>query len=167
MNILEYTTYAEVRAALGVSEEEMEDTTLELPLYANTLEVDLEDINVNVPIAYATAKAAIEAGTATLDQQRFVKAANLFATYAVAKQCTVSLRLFSPEQITDGKAMIRRPQADAPYQKTIDSVLREYSRFRTRLSDLFQVVNSSSGAGAVTKTVFVVSSPSSDPILGT
>jgi len=167
MNLLDYTSYEDVRAALGVAEEELENETLALPLYADALEVDLEEIHIKLPAAYRQASLAVEDGSATLNQDRFVKAARLFACYSVAKQATVSLRLFSPEQVTDGKSMIRRAPADQPYQKTIDAILREYSRFRARLIALFDLVNDAQTTGVAKRTLFVVSAPVPDPVTGT
>lgn len=162
MLLTDYTTFPEVRAALGVSADEIEDDTLNLPLYADMLQIELEDININLPSVYVATKAL---ATKTDDQMRFLQTAHLFATYAVARQLTTSLPLFSPEQITDGKAAIRRSQ-DTPYQKVIDAVGREYSRFRLRLDQLFALVNSSASADKVVKSYFGVISPSVDPITG-
>lgn len=162
MLLTDYTTYDEVRAALGVNVDEVDDATLALPLYENILQVELEDIDMDIPTLYESVSAL---PTPTDDQLRFMQAAHLFATYAVAKQLTTSLPLFSPEQITDGKAMIRRNQ-DTPYKAVIEAVAREYTRFKSRLEKMFAVVNSTSAAGAVAKTYFSVASPTSDPITG-
>lgn len=161
--ITDYTSFDEVRAALGVSEEEIEDDTLSLPLYSNVLEVELEDIHVSLPGVYSVIAAK---STPTEDEARFLQAARLFATYAVAKHLTTALPLFSPEQITDGKAEFRRAQQGLPYQRVIEAVTREYNRFRGRLHQLFALINSSAGSTAPTKIYFGVVSPSEDPIAG-
>lgn len=162
MFVTDYTTFPEIRAALGVADDEIEDETLDLTLYADTLQIELEDIHINLPTTYETVKAL---GSQTDDQKRFLQAAHLFATYAVARQLTSSLPLFSPEQITDGKAVMRRNQ-DSPYQKVTDAVLREYTRFRNRLDQMFSVINSSSSTTSVAKTYFGVIAPDVDPITG-
>jgi hypothetical protein len=162
MFLTEYTTYDEVRAALGVASDEIEDSTLDLRMYSDMLQVDLEDIHVNLPATYTTKKAL---ATPSDDEKRFLQAAHLFATYAVAKQLTTSLPLFSPEQIGDGKAVFRRTQ-ETPYAKVISAVGSEYSRFRARLETLFGLITSSASAGATPKTYFGIVAPSYDPITG-
>ena len=163
MLVTDYTTFPEIRAALGVADDELEDETLNLDLYADMLQVELEDIHVNLPAAYDIAKAE---DTPTEDQRRFVQAAHLFATYAVARQLTTSLPLFSPEQITDGKAAMRRSQ-DTPFQKVTEAIGREYARFRNRLDQMFAVINSTTSTATVKRSYFGIISPSSDPITGT
>lgn len=163
MVITDYTTFDEVRAALGISDEELEDSQIDLPLYANVLRIELEDIHVNVPTLYATIKGQ---SSTTQDEERFLEAAHLFATYCVAKQVSTALQLLSPEQVTDGKAMFRRSQADTPYQKVIDAVGRQHSRFRDRLSQLFAIVNSSAPSNRVAKIYLSVVSPGADPVTG-
>ena len=44
MPLTDYTSYDEVRAALGVSAEELEDETLQLDFYSISLTAELEDI---------------------------------------------------------------------------------------------------------------------------
>lgn len=164
MYVTDYTTYAEIRAALGVAEEEVEDDTIALPLYGDTLQIDLEDIHVNLPSSYETIK---QLSVPSDDQKRFLQAAHLFATYSVARQLASALPLFSPEQIGDGKAALRRSAQENPQQKVIEAVNTQYARFRSRLDQMFSVVNSSTSMGAVSKAYFGAVVPSSDPITGT
>lgn len=164
MQITDYTSYEEVRAALGVTDEDLEDDQLVLQMYADVLQIELEDVHVNL---IGTYNDAVATATPTVDQQRFMQAAHLFATYAVARHLAATLPLFSPEQVTDGKAMTRRAQSDGPYQKAIEAVGREYARFRVRLSQMFAVLSSSStGSSLVAKSYFSTVTPSSDPVTG-
>ena len=162
MLLTDYTTFDEVRAALGVSDDDIEDGTLESPLYADTLQIELEDVHINLPTTYDMVRAL---ATPSSDQSRFLQAAHLFATYAVARQLTSSLPLFSPEQITDGKASMTRPSSN-PHQKVTDGVLREYARFRSRLDQMFSVINASTSTTAVTKNYFGIITPSVDVVTG-
>ena len=68
--ITEFTSYADVRAALGVSEDDLEDETLELDLYADMLEVEFEDVSATFLTTYAAAQAT---DTPTEAQARFLK----------------------------------------------------------------------------------------------
>jgi hypothetical protein len=49
--LTEYTTYEDVRAALGVSSEEIDDATLGLDTFLTLLEEDLRAVNSAVPTA--------------------------------------------------------------------------------------------------------------------
>lgn len=162
MPVTTYTTYSEIRAALGVSEDEIEDTTLALPMYGNMLDMELEEVAVTLPSVFTTISALT---TKTEDQVRFLAAAHLFATYAVANKLTSSLPLFSPEQITDGKAAFKRTSQN-PYAQVIEAVGKEYGRFKKRLEQLFAVVNSSTSAGTVSLSYVGVVTPAYDPITG-
>ena len=88
--ITEFTSYADVRAALGVSEDDLEDETLELDLYADMLEVEFEDVSATFLTTYAAAQAT---DTPTEAQARFLKATRLFSTYAIDFVTTVTVIL--------------------------------------------------------------------------
>jgi hypothetical protein len=57
MHLLDYTTYADVRAILGVSSTELPDQTLSLNLYSDQAELMLSDIYETLPDLFATIKA--------------------------------------------------------------------------------------------------------------
>ena len=159
--LTDYTGYNDIRAALGVSDEDLEDATLALSLYSDQLTQELEDIAITLPDTYATVKAL---PTPTTVQQRFLKACQLFATYAVAKQLTAALPLFAAKQVTDGKAAVQR--FDTPYRDTIKNVLEQYDKQRTRLIASLDSIGSSTKA-AVTPVYFAAVSPAYDPVTGT
>jgi len=54
--ITDYTTYDDIRAALGVESEEISDATLGLTLYSSYLDGELEDIDFTLPTVYQTLK---------------------------------------------------------------------------------------------------------------
>lgn len=162
MLLTDYTTYADIRAALGVEDSDVPDATLALALYSDNLQIELEDVALTLPATYVTTKALL---TPTDDQLRFLQAARMFAAYAVAKHLTDSLPLFGLETETDGKASYKR--FNNPYKEVIEAAQRQYGRFRTRLDQAFSAVNSTSAGTSTTKTYFAVASPSSDPVTGT
>ena len=49
MPITDYAAYDEIRAVLGVSDEELEDATLALPMYEKLLNMELLDISEDLP----------------------------------------------------------------------------------------------------------------------
>lgn len=158
-----YTTYAEIRAALGVSDDEIEDDTLALDLYSSALTADLKDVASGIPTQFETiANMTEDARTET--QQDFFEATRLFATYSVAKQLASGLPLFSPKDMTDGKASFSR-FADSPYRETIKRINEQFDRMRNRLANLYAEVQSSSTT-PVTFNFFTAVSPATDPVTG-
>ena len=163
MALIDYTTPSDIRAVLGVNDEELEDSTLGLEVYSISLEGELEDVAVSLPSEYATV-AAIDEAARTDAQRRFYLATRLFATYVVAQQLGSGLPMFGPKDITDGKAGVSR-FADSPYKQTIEEVKRQYKKSRRRLEDAFSAVTSTSANTTVFRTFMVVSSPSTDPVV--
>lgn len=158
--ITDYTTYDDIRAALGVESEEISDTTLGLPLYSNYLDGELEDIDFTLPTVYQDTKDLI---TPSDVESRFLKTCELFATFAVAKQLCAALPLFAPRKQTDGKAAVER--FDNPYRDTIKMVNEQYGLLRNRLIAALAAIGTSVVSGT-TQSFVTVSSPSYDPVTG-
>lgn len=135
MGILTLTTYDDVRAVLGVTVDELEDSTLTLELYANHLDMELEDIAAALPAQYTTV-AAIAENLRTAAQQKFYRLTRLFATYSVARQLISGLPMFGPKDISDGKALVSR-FADSPYTRVADEVRAEYDRLLIALGKAY------------------------------
>ena len=163
MALLTYTTYDDIRAALGVSTDEIEDATLSLSLYELNLTSELEDVALTLESEYATV-AALSSRTAV--QDRFLQATRLFATYAVAYQATTSLPLFSPKDISDGKASVTR-YADSPYKEVMKRVEQLYGKYRSKLEAAFAAITAGSVPSITARPYFSVASPDSDPVTGT
>jgi hypothetical protein len=160
MAIIDYTTYDDIRAVLGVSEDDLEDETLALELYDNYLTMDLEEVNIDLPTTYDTVSIV---ATPTEAQARFLQATRLFATYSVAKQLSTSLPLFAAKQVTDSKAEMTR--FDNPYKDVVSAIAKDYERLRNRL---IQTLNSlgNETATATRRSLMSVVSPGFDPITG-
>ena len=163
MALLTYTTYDDIRAALGVSSDEIEDATLSLALYELNLISEFEDIDLTLESTYATVSAL---SSRTEVQERFLQATRLFSTYAVAYQATTSLPLFSPKDISDGKAVVSR-YADSPYKEVIKKVEQLYGKYKARLEAALAANNAGSAPSIVPLPYFTVSVPDSDPVTGT
>lgn len=165
MAISDFISFDDVRAALGVSEDEIKDTTLSLDLYEYNLVSELESIDLTLISVYETQKESAPS-TWTTEQTRFYQAVKLFSAYAVAKQATVSLPMFSPKEQTDGKAGVVRFALD-PYKATIAAILKQYDAFREKLIKAFSDLNSNDTPVATMRPYIVVASPVSDPVTGT
>lgn len=163
MQLVDFTSYDDIRAALGVAKAELEDTTLSLVLYANNLASEFDQVDPTLVDVY-TALPAVNAQTAA--EKSFARYVNLFATYAVARQLTISLPLFSPKEIGDGKATMTRYALD-PYKQTVLGVLGQYDTFRALLITAFKALGTGSTAVAVpTRPYFMGVASGSDPVTG-
>jgi uncharacterized protein (UPF0335 family) len=163
--LLDYTTYDDIRAVLGVSSDEIEDTTLSLSVYEFGLASEIRGVSRTL-VSDLAAVAAIPEEDWTDPQRELMEGMSLFATYSVAKQLLTSLPLFSPKEQTDGKASLVR-YAMNPYEETIRRVEAEYKRFRTELDEIYAAFKSTSASARAVLTLMYVSSPSSDPVTGT
>lgn len=162
-NLTDFTSYDEIRAVLGVSDEELEDVTLALPLYSNTLSFDLFDISPTAESLYQTIR-ALPPSSLTVPQQRFLSVAQVFSAYAVSRTLLTSIALFAPKRITDGRAETDR--VTDPFKDLRDDVNAGYQSLKSRLVDAL------AGLGEVltpaTSRVYATTAGlATDPVLGT
>lgn len=163
MALTDYTTYDEVRATLGVSLDEIKDTTLGLPLYADYLLTELDDVHTSIRTEYATIVGIAEISR-TAVQAKFYRTVRLFSNFATAKQLTTSLPLFSPKDISDGKATMGR-YADSPYRSTIKRINEEYDRFRNKLLEALNELTST-GTQTAYRSYLLTVGTTPDPVTG-
>lgn len=162
--LTDFTTYAECRAALGTNDQEIDDGVLTLPMYVLGFIADLEDVSDTLQADYVVI-AALNDNVRTVPQQAVYDAVRLFAPYSVAGLLASSLPLFSPKQVTDGKASMTR-YADSPYKEAIKDAKAKFDRFRARLNAKYAIFKSTTAAAAGALPLLRVSSPSTDPITG-
>lgn len=159
--LTDYTTYASIRATLGVSTDDLTDETLGLDLYDDYLTQDLEDIAVTLPDTYATTKAV---SVPTALEIRFLKACSIFATLAVALRLTPSLPMFAAKLVTDGKSQGQR--FDTGYKETVAAITPQFDQAKARLAALLLAMGTATTA-PTPRVLFGIISPSSDPVTGT
>lgn len=159
--LTDYTTYADIRGALGVSEEDITDAVLALALYEDGLVQDLEDVDTTLPDTY---QATAELETPTVPETRFLRACRQFATLSVAQKLTAAMPLFAAKQMTDGKAQVSR--FDNPYRDVVAGIMSQYAAARTRLKETFDALGTLS-ATVTPKVYFSSFSPSVDAVTGT
>lgn len=163
MAIVDFTSYADIRAALGVGIAEIEDAVISLPLHENNLGVELDKISLGLVPDFLIAR---DLPVKTAEQSRFLRAANLFATYAVARQLTGSLPLFSPKEIHDGRASLVR-YAQNPYEATVRSVKEAFESYKGLVVAAYALINvASASADTGLRPYLSVVSPSYDPVTG-
>jgi hypothetical protein len=166
--VTDYTSFDEVRAALGVSDEEVGDSTLSLPMYGNHLEGEMQALADELQLAEdipdtVSAIGSIAPAARTKAQKRVLSNVSLFATYAVARHLGTALAMMAPKTITDGKAGFTR-FSDGPYKSVLLQVEGQYERARTALASALSTLNSTV-ASDTPLVFFGVASPDKDPVI--
>lgn len=167
--ITTYTTYGEVRASLGVSDEEVDDATLALGMYSEHLDMEMYDVEIehSLPAALSSTFATITAiaiNDRTAAQARALASIRLFSTYAVARHLGTSLAMLAPKAITDGKAALTR-FSDSPYKATLLQVEGQYEKAKASLARAVLALGSLSTTSIIT-SFMGVASPAVDPVTG-
>lgn len=164
MQLVEYISFDDVRAVLGVSSDEIEDTTLSLDLYVFNLTAELEGISLTLIPDYDALQEVKETDR-TDNDRRFDRALRLFCAYCVANQACGALPMFAPKEQSDGKASLTRFAQD-PYKATIARISQQYEAAKAALAAAYGVLDAPSAPVATTRPYFVVSTPTYDPITG-
>ena len=162
MTLTEFTSFDDIRAVLGVSVDELSDTTLSLNLYLFSLVSALEGVDLGV-IPYFEPLVATAPSTAT--DIRFFQAVQVFASYAVAKQASGSLPMFSPKEQTDGKSSLVRFSQD-PYKVTMEKIEEGYEAWKVKLSAAYSATQNVGAPVVSDRPYLSVVSPGYDPVSG-
>lgn len=163
MALVDFTDYDDIRAALGVSEEELEDHTISLPLYEINLKAEIRRADATALAAFSDLPP--DPDNYTDDQRTFAESMRFFATYAVAKHLTSTLPLFSPKEISDGKSHLTR-YAQNPYKDTIDAVLGLYEQSKQDMLASLVAITAVSAPVATIRTIIKAARPNFDPVTG-
>ena len=138
MALTTYTTYDEVRAALGVSKTELADTVLSLTQWETLVVLGLEEVNSGIPAMFTTVS-SIPVSSRSIAEQRFYDLTRLYACYDLAQNLLASLPLFSVRALTDGRANFER-QIDV-YKDVKEGVMAMHDMLRGKLSASFIIVS--------------------------
>lgn len=163
MPLTDYTSFQEVRAALGVEDDELSDDTLSLPMYETKLGISLDQIDSTLQAAFLVIAAKV-ATTRTTPETLVFDRTRLFATYAVAIACIPSIGLRAMKGESDEKADYSR-FSGTNLQDLANGLAADFEGISLGLQKAYAAFN----ASTVTKVVRVFiagSSPSSDPVTG-
>lgn len=164
MAIDTYTTYSEIRAVCGVSDEELEDVTLGLSVYDIGLKMALTAVGAGIPALFATVSALTKVSR-TESQQSFYEAVKLFAPYAVGMQLRSALPMLGPKSISDGKASMSR-FSDSPYKATIEGIEQMFESSSTILKSAYLTLAGSSSSVSNVPGLLSVASPTVNRVTG-
>lgn len=163
MNLTDYTTYDEVRAVIGVSDEELSNADLALPLWSTILQTKLSETSDVLLDTYADVSAIAEVSR-TVNQQKFYLLARLYSAYAVGEELLATQSMFGFKRVTDGKAETER------FDKWEDvkvGVIKGASVAKKRLMLALGLLGVGYSAPAATVLVPILSAGiASDPVTG-
>lgn len=162
MALTDYTTYDEVRAVLGVAEEELEDEVLALPLYATELEESIYALAPGLPAAYVAIKAE---PLPTPDQARFLRLMSVWASYTVGVHLLGALSMFAPKTIESDKDKQERVQD--PYLWLRGQLPAAAGTYASRILALYLILFPGAPVPIATAQINVVNAGlATDPITG-
>ena len=126
--LTDFASYDEIRAVLGVSDEELENGTLALPMYLKLLQMEFGDMEPTLEAQYLAAKGS---ASPTAEEQKLVDVVSVFSAYAISKNLLTSMPLFAPKRITDGRAETDR--VTDPFEGVREGVNSTYSILLARV----------------------------------
>ena len=141
-----------VRAVCGLSSDELTDNELSLSMYASSLELALDSLDVT---GYNPIKDTFldldEDDDAVLYNQ-----VHLFSTYQVAMDACVSLSIKAPKSLSDSKVSYSRWSDKSSFENTIQAIKAK----------LGQLKNDLEGATAEALPLLSAIKPATDPVTG-
>lgn len=161
MALTSYTSYADIRAALGVSEKDLADQTLALPLYSNHLAVAMARL---APGLATQVDAALAASAPTDPQKQLRVFAQLYATSEVARFAAGRMPMFAPQQVSDGKASMAR-FGDSPYKQLLATLELEVAQHAEALAATFREITATARVQRAPRTLMATST-GYDPVTG-
>lgn len=162
MPFADYTTPADVRSILGISDQEIEDEAIANNIYLTGMIEAMHRINPSLAADYLTIKALTGRNAA---QNRFMLLAGTYCAYTAALQLIPNMPLSAPKDITDGKSATAR--IDNPYEKLIPQISGSLSYFRDGLVDAYKIVFPDAVLSAKLERINIVSTGVGfDPVTG-
>lgn len=135
--VSDFTTYQDIRVALGVSTEEIEDAEIEIDTNRTVLAEAFDGLDAGMLAAVQDLPEDEENRTSL--QLKFGRLARMFATYTVANQLLNSVEMFSFLKVADGRASAERAQeAFATLRTNIQAML---ARVSAKLLEAYAALN--------------------------
>lgn len=161
ISVTDYTTYDDVRAALGLDDTELTDTTLALTTYASVLQRALRgttDSTGKSLYAYFDELSVIV--NPTEDQDTLLGLIKEFSTYTVAVACLPGLSLLIKKTESDGKATVTRFSAESTFKDVVSNVTNTLNEIKTEILSNFGVVTTYNQVTLLTRV-----EPDTDPVI--
>lgn len=164
MDLTDYTTFDEVRSALGVDSSDLPDETLQLRRYLTEVEIGLEEVGSTVITQYKVisdkeTSARTDAESLVYDRTR------LCATYLAAAACLSGLPLFVNKSETDEKSSYTRFTGNV-IEQVSENIRASLERYRAALQNAVSSLENGSSVVRQRRT-FIYAVPSNyDPVTG-
>lgn len=137
--LTEYTSYAEVRAVLGVSIYELPDATLGLEMFSRALQTRLRSTTGTFGTTTGSLITIFDTISAlpspTDDEEDFLFLIKQYATYIVAEACLTGLSLFALKTESDGKTTQTRFSAEATFRDVAMQVRQQLNSLAAQLDE--------------------------------
>lgn len=128
MDVTDLTDSDLVRAVLGVSEEELENTTIESTIFGARLTEDMYALNASMPGDFET---IVDLPVPSALQTRFLNLVEAWASYTVASYLLESISMFAPKEIEASRDRFAR--VEDPYSQLKADVTRALATVTSRL----------------------------------
>ena len=158
-----FTSPDSVRAVLGVTDDDLEDSVLELPMYLQLLQLEFSSISSGIEDLYLPLVVEPPPPLTPLEK-RFVDLVQLFSAYAIAKNLLTSLPLFAPKSISDGRAKLDR--FSDPLEMVQAGVDNLYAMIKDKLVDILEEMGEVVPVSP-TMTLFAVAPLGYNPVTNT
>lgn len=120
--VTDYTSYAEIRAVLGVDALELSDTTLGLQTYATALYRALVSITDGDGDSLITLYDVINPLDMTDAEELLYYTIKEYATYIVASSCCSGISMFALRSDSDGTATQSRFASDTTFKDVVKAI---------------------------------------------
>lgn len=159
-------TYTEVRTTLGLAPDEISDTYLDAPIYANALSLAMASVTpTSLMPSTGTLKARFDTvaliaeATRTATEQKFYDICRMYFIYSVAMEVAVSLANRTPKAKADGKASLARFSDSSVYRDTVAAIA-------DKLGSISSVLSNFGTTATFIPTLMTVVLPDFDPVTG-
>lgn len=134
ITITDYTSYDAVRAVLGVSEFEITDTQLALPIYASALQRILRGTtNSAGKSLYTFFDEILYDLSPTEAEDTLLGLIRELSAYVVAEACLPGLSLAAYKSESDGKANVTRFSAEATFLSVSNNIQTQISKLKSEI----------------------------------
>ena len=120
--VTDYTSYAEIRAVIGVDALELPDATLGLQTFATALYRTLLSITNSSGDTLVALFDAIDPFDMDISEEILYYTIKEYATYVVADACCSGLSMFALKSDSDGKAAQSRFSSEATFKDVVKNV---------------------------------------------
>ncbi len=150
LSLLDYTSYDEIRAILALTDEELADGVLALPIFVTELVEDLYAVDPGINDLYLQYSTTFSNPP---EIRRFVRLVRAYSAYVVSMQLTESLPLLAVQSENDARAAYKK--FDNPFDDITMMVGANYLKTQQYMVDAYNAVTSTPVAQPVTTWTMV------------